>query len=240
MRKDLHLLLDILFYFALPIFCWEIGREYLPDYIAMIFSSLPGIIYSFLRLIKTGTLNFTRTFLLINIISGLFVDLLSGSALQLLWNNAFYSLFLCLLYASSCVFNKPLFLYFSLDILERQGYDRSLTKELLFEKRGLRILKMLTFFNGIREFVYALLLINLLTKYGVEIYTVSILTEQLFNFLMSGICIIAFIYLYKLLNEIVSVKKLGGPLRKKVVRLSIQWLHFHLERCYFFISNHHF
>jgi hypothetical protein len=239
MPKDFHLLLDLLFYFVFPILCWEIGREYLPDYIAMILSTLPGVSYSFFRFLKSNELNFTRKFLLFNILAGLFIDLLSGSALSLLWNNAFYSLGLTLAYLISCFFNKPLFLYFSLDILVEQGYDRRLTKELFFEKGALKSLKTLTLLNGIREFIYALLLISLISKYGVEIYSLSILIDQFFSFLMSGVTITIFIYLYKHLNEIVSMKKMGRPARKRPVRLLANSLYCHFERCYFFIYNHH-
>jgi hypothetical protein len=239
MQKDFHLILDILFYFVLPIFLWECGREYLPDYFAMIFSSLPGICYSFFRYLKAGKLNFTRMFLLINILAGLMIDLFSGSAIRILWNDVFYSLGLCLIYVVSSLVNKPLFLYFSLDILVDQGYDRSLTKELLFEKSPREMIKILTFLNGIREAVYSLFLMSLIKKYGVELYSLSILIDQLFGVLMSVLTVMLFIYLYSFLNKMVLVKKVDNPVRKKWLRLSPAWYYLHFERCYFFIYTHH-
>jgi hypothetical protein len=239
MQKEFHLLLDILCYFVLPIFLWEFGRGYLPDYFAMILSSLPGIFYSFFRYLKAGKLNFTRMFLLMNILAGLMIDLLSGSAIRILWNDVFYSLGLCLLYVVSSLVNKPLFLYFSLDILVEQGYDRSLTKELLFEKSPMEMIKILTFLNGIREAVYSLVLMSLIRKYGVELYSLSILIDQLFGVLMSIFTVILFVYLYSFLNKMISVKKMGNPIRKKWLRLSPAWYYLHFERCYFFIYTHH-
>jgi hypothetical protein len=239
MQNDLHLFLDLLFYFVLPILLWEFGRQYLPDYIAMILSSLPGVFYSFSRFLQSNKLNFTRMFLLMNIIIGLIIDLFSGSAIWLLWNNVFYSLGLSLIYVGSCIINKPLFLYFLLDILEEQGYDRRLTEELFFEKSAQQIIKLLTFINGIRELVYSFILMNLVTKYGIEIYSLSIVIDQIFGFLMSVITVIVFIYLYRFLNKAVSVKKGGKPIRKKRLRLTPLWYFFHFERCYFFFYNHH-
>jgi hypothetical protein len=239
MQKDFHLILDILFYFVLPICLWEFGRKYLPDYIAMILSSLPGVFYSLSRFLQSNKLNFTRMFLLINIIVGLIIDLFSGSAIWLIWNNVFYSLGLSLIYVGSCLINKPLFLYFSLDILEVQGYDRRLTEELLFEKSAQQIIKILTFINGIRELVYSIILMNLLTKYGIEIYSFSIVIDQFFGFFMSVITVIVFIYLYRFLNKTVSVKKWDKSIRKKRLRLTPLWYYFHFERCYFFFYNHH-
>ncbi|MDP4083146.1 MAG: VC0807 family protein [Bacillota bacterium] len=237
MRKDLGFLWDIVFYFLLPIILWEIGREYLPDYIAMIISSLPGIFYSFQRWFQTGKLYFTRVFLLINIVAELSIDLLSGSALQLLWNTAFYSLVLCFIYLVSCILNKPLFLYFSLDLLVQQGYDRQLSKEVFVEKAALSVLKKLTFINGLRELIYAMTLMHQIKIMGVGVYTFSILLDQLFTFLISVISMIGFIYLYKLLNEIKLVKKIGKPARGMQKRAFIHWCYFYFERCFFFYSN---
>lgn len=236
MRKDFYLLWDLFFYFLIPIFCWEIGRQYLPDYMAMILSSFPGIFYSVLRLYQTGSLFFTRIYLLINIIAELSVDLLSGSALRLLWNTAFYSLGLCFVYFFSCIINKPLFLYFSLDILVQQGYDRKITREVFFGRTALKILKTLTYINGFRELTFAILLIRLIKKRGVEIYTFSILLDQLFSFLISGVSILVFFYLYKLLNEIIPIKKLKR--RQTQWRIWGKWCYFYFERSFYFFSNH--
>jgi hypothetical protein len=235
MQKDFNLFLDILFYFVLPICLWEFGREYLPDYLAMILSSLPGIFYSISRYLLINKLNFTRMYLLINIFAGLIMDLFSGSAIWLIWNNAIYSLGLCLIFVGSCLINKPLFLYFSLDILEEQGYDRLLTKELFTEKRSWKIINLLTILNGLREFIFSIVLMDLIKKFGIEIYSLSILIDQVFSFLMSIITVIFYVHLYKFLNQIILVKKVGRPSRKRKVRLPLLWYYYHMERFYFFI-----
>lgn len=234
MRKNLSLFWDFVFYFLVPIFCWEIGRRYLSDYIAMIISSLPGIIYSIERLRQTGKLSFTAFYLLINIMIELSIDLLSGSALQLLWNTAIYSLVLCLVSLISCIVNKPLFLYFSLDILVQQDYDRKITKQEFTNPAAIKILKALTLINGIRELIFALLLMHLIKKFGVEIYTFSILIDRLLSIIISALSLIGFVYLYKLLNDIITVK---NRRERKLGLMSMNWCYFHFEQSFFYFSN---
>ncbi|MGM0866333.1 MAG: hypothetical protein ACQEWF_16795 [Bacillota bacterium] len=42
--KRNFVLLDLLIYVALPLFVWNIMRDYIGDYYAMLLSSVPGII----------------------------------------------------------------------------------------------------------------------------------------------------------------------------------------------------
>lgn len=236
MPKNLTLLFDVLFYFILPIFCWEVLRVYLSDYLAILISSFPGIGYSIYRYLQTKALSFTRLFLLINIISGLLIDLLSRTALQVLWNDAFYSLGLSVLYLGSCFLFKPLLFYFTLDILVLRGYDRKLTKEILLTKEALRIFRITTLMNSIREVIYASFLLMLIPKYGVEMYTYSIIFDQLFSFLMSGVSLIAFIFLHRLIHEIVTVNKYSS--RKRFSKARGLDYYFYFEGSYFFLRKH--
>lgn len=237
MEKKWHLLLDIFFYFFLPIFIWEIGRGGISDYVTMILSSFPGIAYSFFRFLHTkSSLNFTRLILLLNILIGLIIDLCSGSALQLLWNDTFYSLSLCVLYLASCFFHKPLIFYFALDILALQGYDRKLTKEILLKKESQRVLRTISVMNGIREFIYTITVMKGLSKYGVEIYTFSIWLDQLLSFTMSVISVAGFFYINRFMNQIVSVKK--NTLRKQSLKLPGKYYYYYFESSYFFLRKH--
>ncbi len=238
MIKQVNLLFDIVFYFALPILFWEIGRVYFSDYLSILISSLPGISYSIYRFLQTNGANFTRLFLFLNILIGLLIDLCSGTALQILWNDAYYSLGLCIVYLISCFFRKPLFFYFALDILVLQGYDRKMTKEILLKKGALKTLRIMSLVNGMKELLFTILLMELLPRHGVEIYTFSILLDQLISFIMSGISIIGYLYLYKLINEMVVVNKISE--RKKPLSLPAKWYHLFLESSYFFLRKHFF
>jgi peptidoglycan/LPS O-acetylase OafA/YrhL len=239
MRKEWYLLIDLFFYFLFPFVIWETCRQFINDYLAIILSVLPGIVYSLYRLFHSMELNFTRMFLLANIIGELIVNLFSGSALQLLWNLAFYSLGLAILYLVSCFINKPLFLYFALDILVTQGYDRNITKEMLKETNSLSILKIMTITNSINQLSYAILLMLMISIKGIEAYSYSMIMEQILNLAVSVISVCGFYFIYKNINEIKLVHQIKshGPRRKKVPKLSYLWVPNHYESNYFFLSN---
>lgn len=239
MRKEMNLILDLFFYFLFPLVIWKMCRPYFNDYLAIILSYMPGIIYSFYRLFHSRGLNFTRVFLFINIVAEMAVVLLSRSSIQVLWNSAFYSIGLAFLYLTSCFIHKPIFLYFALDILVLQGYDREITKGMLKETNSLNILKLMTVINSIDNLLYALLLIQSISKNGIEAYSYSIIIDQTLSLVISGISVIGFILLYKNIDEIklVHQMKSNSQRRKKRPIVSFNWYYKHYEFNYFFLSN---
>ena len=103
MRVNTLFLLDIILYFIFPLFFWDIGRIFLEDYATILFSSVPGIVYTLYRFKITERFNFTGLFIILNLSSGIIVDILSVSAIQLLWNNVWLSFFLAMIYFISCL-----------------------------------------------------------------------------------------------------------------------------------------
>lgn len=237
MRKEMDFLLDIIFYFLLPLAIWETSRLLVHDYAAIIFSSLPKVIYSLYRLFALKEFNFTRIFLFITILAGLSIDLFSGSALQVLWNSAFYSFGLASIYLISSLTNTPLFLYFALDVLVQQGYDKVLTQNRLFEKSSLNILKLLTISNAVNHFVYAFFVMQMASKEGIESYSMIMIIDQLLDFLMSGISVIGFVFIYKHLNEIKLADKIKShSVKRKSPVCCNYWYLYNYERNYCFLS----
>jgi hypothetical protein len=236
MKKEYQLFFDLIYYFILPILIWEFCRGFLSDYAIILVSVFPGILYSFYRFFNTKDVNFTRMYLFSNIIVGLISDLFAGSAIQLLWNDAYYSLGLSLFFWASCFTKRPLFFYFSLDILVLQGYDRKLTRQALLRGETIKILRMLTLFNSFRELIFSIFLMKVLPIYGVEIYTISILLDQLFSFIMSSVLIVGYFYLYKHVNKITVIKKL--PARKIKLKLPKGRFRYLFENSYFFLRKH--
>ncbi len=144
MRVNILFLLDIILYFIFPLFFWDTGRIFLGDYATILFSSVPGIVYTLYRFKITERFNFTGLFIILNLSSGIIVDILSVSAIQLLWNNVWLSFFLAMIYFISCLIKKPIHLFLTLDILVLRGYDQSLTKERLYEDKTLILLNIIT------------------------------------------------------------------------------------------------
>jgi hypothetical protein len=233
------LLVDFVLFFIFPLAFWELSRDIIGDYPAMILSTLPGILYSLYRFNDTGKLNYTGICVILNLTAGLLVDILSGSALQLLWNNVFYSASLLLIYSVSMAARKPLYLYFTLDLMALRGYDRKTTKALLFEKKTYKLFQLITLIYCVNELIYIVCLSRWILKYGVEAYRFDILLDKSLNIILSGASLAVFFFIHQAVNEITPVKKIAiTKPRRKLVSLSSYWTSFHLERTYFYFSIH--
>ena len=234
MRVNTLFLLDIILYFIFPLFFWDIGRIFFGDYITIFFSTVPGILYTLYRFKITERFNFTGLFIILNLSSGIIVDVLSVSAIQLLWNNVWLSLFLAMIYFLSCLLKKPIHLYLTLDILVLRGYDKSLTKERLYEKKTLILLNSITLIYCIIECGYAFIMINWISLYGVEAFHLDIILDNILNVVMTGISIISFIFLNNMIDDIVSNKTRNN---QKLAILHAWWNQIPLERSYFYFCN---
>ena len=111
----------------------------------MLLSSVPGLFIHCIPL-KRKQFNVTGFFILITLISNTTVDLLSGSAERMLWNDAYYHIVLGIIVICT-IFIKPLMLYFA-EILQRlQGHDRDKSRELYRDSRIYPALQYLTLFS---------------------------------------------------------------------------------------------
>ncbi|MGE8204673.1 VC0807 family protein [Heyndrickxia sp. NPDC080065] len=239
MRTTLMLIVDFVLFFIFPLVFWELCREIAGDYPAMILSILPGIFYSLYRFKNISRLNYTGIWVILNLIAGLLVDILSGSALQLLWNNVFYSAALLFIYSISVAAKKPLYLYFTLDLMEMSGYDRKVTKEMFFEKKTYKLFQLITLIYCANELIYIVCLSKWIKKYGVEAYRLDIILDSCLNIMLSTASLAAFFFIHQAVNEITLVEKMtkANP-RRKLPSISSHWTFFHFERAYFYFSNH--
>lgn len=90
MNQNKKAILDLVFYLVIPFLIWKFAKPYIDPYYAMLLSSVPGIIYTLYTFKKEKQFNVTGFFILITLISNTTVDLLSGSAERMLWNDAYY------------------------------------------------------------------------------------------------------------------------------------------------------
>lgn len=213
MKKNL-IVLDLIFYVGLPLFVWHMLREYIGDYYAMLLTSVPAIVYTLYRFKESKKVNVTGIFILVSLVIGTVVDLLSGSALQLLWNNVYYSLVVAVFFLLTMVFKKPLALYFALDIAELQGQDRSFSKNLYFQRKLFIIFQAITFIFALRSVIFAGVNSWLIQQYGVEAFDNGIVIKQVLGWGMTGIVVVGFIYVSKVIQdspELVDQGKGGVP-----------------------------
>ncbi|MGG0658657.1 VC0807 family protein [Rummeliibacillus pycnus] len=200
MQKNVGIF-DLIFYGVFPLIIWHFSRNYIDDYYAMLISSVPGIVYSIIRFFLLKKINFFGLFMIGSLIVGTLIDVLSGSAIQLLWNNVYYSYFFGIVFIVTILVNRPIYLYFSLDFVEMQGYNRKLMKGLFFQKRILIIFKWITFGFAFKDILLATIKIWLISEYGVDAFDKGIVIRQIIGWGITGISFYGFIYIAKLLQQ---------------------------------------
>ncbi|MCA1066261.1 VC0807 family protein [Rossellomorea sp. AcN35-11] len=206
MKKN-FVLLDLLIYAALPLFVWNIMRDYIGDYYAMLLSSVPGIIYTIYRFIEMKKINTFGLFILVTLVSSTLIEILAGSSLQLLWNQVYYAAGLSFFFLLTMVFRKPISLFFGLDFAELQGYDRTFSKHLYYKKPIFMIFQLITLCFALRSGILAMVKAWLIKEYGVEAFDKGIILRQAFSWIMSGVAVVGFIYIGKIINDSPSLVK---------------------------------
>ncbi|WP_079526995.1 VC0807 family protein [Solibacillus isronensis] len=189
------ILLDLLFYAALPYAIWKFGREPFGDYVAMLLSTVPGIIYTVYRFAKDRQFNVTGLFILGSMLIGTTVDLLSGSAEQMIWNNVYLGLFYTFLYVILFIIKKPFPLYVAIDFAYLQGYARKDSKTLFFQKGIFGWFQLIQLVFIVRGLVMAGITVFLLRKYGIDSYGDMLIYKRVASWVFSGILTGMFFYI---------------------------------------------
>ncbi|MBN8194213.1 hypothetical protein JI667_18950 [Bacillus sp. NTK074B] len=195
------ILSDLFFYVIFPIVIWNVFREYLGDYNTMLVSSLPGIAYSFIRFVLVKKLNLFGLFIILNLTIDTVIRFLSGTAIQLLWNDVLYSYAVAFFFLVTILIKKPLFLYFSLDFIEMQGKDRKIFKEIFYQKKIFIIFNLITLGFALRDVLIATIKIVLIVKYGVDAFDEGIVVRQILNWGLTGLSIYGFVHISKLISS---------------------------------------
>ncbi|WP_336046249.1 VC0807 family protein [Solibacillus ferritrahens] len=179
------ILLELLFYAALPYIIWNFGREPLGDYVAMLLSTVPGIVYTLYRFIFDRQFNITGIFILGSLLIGTTVDLLSGSAEQMIINGIYLSLFYTFLYCILFIVKQPFSLYIAVDFAYLQGYDRKDSKTLFFQKGIFKWFQIIQAVFIIRGLFMAGLTAFLLNKYGIDGYGDMLIYKKVAGWIFS-------------------------------------------------------
>lgn len=178
MNKRL-IVLDIIFYAALPYVIWKYGQEPLGDYAAMLISTIPGFIYTIYRFFAEREFNIGGLFVIGSLLIGTTVDLLSGSAEQMLWNGVYLGLFYVGIHLVALLFMCPLALYFAVDFAYLNGYARKDSKILYYQKGIFKWFQLIQVIFIVRGLFMAGLKVYLLQKYGVNGYDEMLIYRQI-------------------------------------------------------------
>ncbi|WLR57309.1 VC0807 family protein [Mesobacillus subterraneus] len=200
MKKNV-LILDLIFYVGLPLLFWNGFRDVIGDYYAMLASSVPAIIYSLYRFYEVKKINITGLYIITTLVIGTLIDVLAGSALQMLWNNVFYNVAIGTLFLCTIVIKRPMAMYFGLDFAELQGHDRIFCKHLFKQKEIYIIFQLVTLLIAIRSGVFAAIKAWLIIEYGVEAFDKGILIRQAIGWLFTGLTMFGFFYTSKVIKD---------------------------------------
>ncbi|CAH0347439.1 VC0807 family protein [Bacillus sp. CECT 9360] len=204
--KKYIFLLDLLFYLVFPLLIWNVGRAYIGDYNSMLVSSIPGILYSIYRFYEIRKVNFTGIFIISTLIIGTLMDFLAGSAMQLLWNNVFFSIGMAGFYMTTILINRPAAMLLSLDLVEMRGNDRSITKDIFYQKHIFQVFQGITLLFAFKEVVFSMIRVFLIQRYGVEAFDHGIIYRQILSWIFTLISVFGFIYIAKSFNETRTVR----------------------------------
>lgn len=170
MKQNNKAIYDIIFYLILPFAIWKFGKQYMDAYYAMLISAVPGIFYTLYCFKKERQFHVTGFYILSTMIVGISVDLLSGSAEKMLWNDVYYHIALGIVVICTIFIKQPLMLYFAADYAALQGYDRKESQLLFRDPRLFPSFQYFTFFFGLQFIVLSSIKIYMISKFGVDGY----------------------------------------------------------------------
>ncbi|MBH0231275.1 hypothetical protein H0267_13690 [Halobacillus sp. KCTC 3957] len=200
-KNQKFVMLDLVCYVIFPLAVWHLTREPIGDYYAMLLSSVPGIIYTVYRFMALKKVNVFGIYILTTLVIGTLLDVLAGSALQLLWNSVIFAYVLAGVFLVSILIRRPISLYFALDFTELQGYNRPFTKRLFYKKKKLTIFNWITVAFAVQDVLLASIKAWLIIEYGVEAFDKGIILRQVLNWGIAFLIMGGFFYIGKIIKE---------------------------------------
>lgn len=193
MNKRL-IILDLICYAAIPLLIWNYGRESLGDYTAILLSTVPGFIYIVYRFIKEKHLNMVGIFVITSLFISTAVNLLSTSAINMLWNQVYLGFAFGMVFFISTIIKKPLALYFAVDVAYMQGYSREDSRELYRTRNLFLWFQWLNLLFVFRAFFINSLKAYLVQTYGADGYDKVIIYMNISGWFFSGLIFLAFFF----------------------------------------------
>lgn len=202
---------DLIFYAAIPYILWIYGKEPLGDYWAILLSTVPGLIYTIYRFVVEKQFNILGLFIISSLFITTAVNLISGSAESMLWNQVYLGFGYAALFLLSIFFRKPLALYFAVDWAYLQGYARKSSKTLFKTKEIFLSFQLLTLLFVIRSTFQNTLKMWLLIKYGAASYGQMIIYTNISGWIFSGLIMLGFVLIsVKIKNYIQNQRETIG------------------------------
>ncbi len=199
-----RILLDILFYLALPLMVWKYGRGPIGDYPAMLLSTVPGTIYILAGFLVNRRFNITGTFILTTLIVRRIMDLLAGSSEGFLWNIIYMNAVLVVFWSLTMIFRQPMALYLFSDYAVYNGYPRKESILFFKSKELFWYFFLLTGIFMLRDLKDIVLTTYLVGKYGVDGYATVLVVLSATNIIFWVIIITSIMFMVKKINRLLK------------------------------------
>ncbi|RJR12319.1 hypothetical protein C4588_02320 [Candidatus Parcubacteria bacterium] len=205
--KNKIVFFDLLFYLVMPYVIWKYGQDPLGDYYALLLSTVPGFVYTIVRFLIEKQYNVTGMFILASLFISTIVDILSGSAFNMLQNSVYVGAGFALFFVATMIVRKPLGLYFLADIAYLQGHKREDSLRLYRQKELLPAFYIVTGIFALRGLFSAGLKQYLIGVYGVEGYDRILFFMKINGWVFSAFIAAGFIYVNLKINDYLEKQK---------------------------------
>ncbi|WP_075618653.1 VC0807 family protein [Paenisporosarcina indica] len=217
--KSKFIILELIVFMALPYVIWTYGRDSIGDYYAMLLSTVPAFVYTVVRFVIDRQLNITGLFVISTLLLNTVVDLLSGSAINMLWNSVWLGYAFSAVYLGSMLFRKPLALYFAVDVMYLQGFPRENSKTLYFIKRNLSWFQLITAIFVLRGIVLNTLMAWLISKHGVDAFMHLIFLRKAISIGFGILIFTVYAYSGKIMHEYSQTHDIDWPVKETKTEL---------------------
>ena len=218
--KTNFIFLELFVYIGLPYVIWTYGRDLIGDYYAMLLSTIPAIIYTIYRFLKDRQFNMIGVFIIASLMLSTILDLLAGSAMQMLWNSVWLSYAFTSLYIVSMIIRKPLAIYFAVEFMYLQGFPKENTKKLYFMKGNVKWFQLVTGIFVVRGLVMNSIMVWLITQHGADAFMHLLIVRKVLGFAFSGLLFAGFLYAGHKANQLVNTQALEKERAGHVVEAS--------------------
>lgn len=177
-----RIIIDLMFYLGLPLLMWNYGRPYVGDYMAMFLSAFSGIAYTAFKFYREKKYNLTGIVVVCGITINLFLNIISNTALEILFNSLYLNGIFLALYLISMGVRRPMGQIYYIDYRRMYGEDQtqSAVRAKKFDKSN--YFYLLTSVFAIRELTLLIVKSYLLNNVGIEGATLIILINRVISY----------------------------------------------------------
>lgn len=192
-----RIFLDAFFYLGVPLLMWNLFRENLGDYYAILYGMLPAVIYTIAMAVIKKEWNVTGLFFLSLISLNFIFNLLSKTAEQELWNGVYMSIISIAFYLLTILIKRPIGMYFFIDYAYAKGVPRKASKTLYRSAQNYHHFVKFTLFLILREVIVGGVKSFLIFDKGIEAFNTIQVTSSVLGYIFTGLTVVYVIYIIK-------------------------------------------